>query len=154
MKTAYQPLTLQCIFIAFVFVMIGCNNSDDPECLSCDTAPTMAKSDLQYIGWTVPFSIQEMQNDPPIYTLGLMPYARAFSINENVLNHALYDNMPDGSIVRDMYGSKFLKLLKDSKRDDIPVRVYLLPETNEIWWVEEATEEDISSYVAAKHPVE
>lgn len=132
--------------------MIGCNRSDNPACLNCDTAPTVAKSDLHYIGWTVPFSIQQMENDS-IYTLGLMPHARPFSFNENVLNNALYDEMSDGRKIHELYGSKFLKLMKESERDDIPVRVYVLPETNEIWWVEKATEEDIRSYEAAKIPI-
>jgi hypothetical protein len=155
MKTNHLTLTLKSVFIAFVsLAMVGCSHSDETEPLRWDIAPTVAKSDLQYIGWTVPFSIQEMENDPPVYTLGLMPYARVFSFNENVLNIALYDEMPDGRIIHDFYGSIFLKLLEESKREDIPVRVYVLPETNEIWWVEEATEEDIRSYEASKHPVE
>ncbi len=155
MKTNHLSLTLKSVFIAFVsLAMVGCSPSDETEPLRWDTAPNVAKSDLQYIGWTVPFSIQEMENDPPIHSLGLMPYARAFSFNENVLNNALYDKMPDGRIIHDFYGSIFLELLEESKREDIPVRVYALPETNEIWWVEEATEEDIRSYEAAKHPRE
>ncbi len=142
---------LKSIFIVFVLIaMLGCNSSDELECLKCDTAATVSKQDLQHIGWTIPFSIQERQNDPPIYTLGLMPYARVFSFNENVLNNALYDEMPDGRKIHDLYGSKFLKLLKESERDDVPVSVYILPETNEIWWVEEATEADKRSYEASK----
>jgi|SRR5690554_2759666 hypothetical protein len=158
MKTMNLSLLTKSIFIAFLSIaMIGCNKSDDAEPLvGGDKAPTVAKSDLQYIGWTVPFSIQEMQNDPPIftpiYTLGLMPYARPFSFSENVLNNALYYLASDGRKIHDMYGTKFLKLLKESEQDDIPVRVYILPETNEIWWVEEATEEDVRSYEEAKTP--
>jgi hypothetical protein len=155
MKTTYFDSIIRNIFIAVVsMAMMNCNHSDEPECLKCDTAPTVAKSDLQYLGWTVPFSIQEMQQDPPIYTLGLMPHARIFSFDENVLNQAVYDEAPDGRKLHDLYGSKFLELLKESERDDVPVRVYLLPETNEIWWVEEATEEDIRSYEATKQPEE
>tara|TARA_R110002050_G_scaffold84491_1_gene180361 strand:- start:7551 stop:8012 length:462 start_codon:yes stop_codon:yes gene_type:complete len=151
MKKMNLDSILKNIFIAFVSIfMIGCNSSDDLECLKCDTAPTTAKSDLQHLGWTVPFSIHEMQNAPSIYTLGLMPHARVFSFNENVLNNALYDEMPDGRKIHDLYGSKFLKLLKESERDDVPVSVYILPETNEIWWVEEATEADKKSYEASK----
>jgi hypothetical protein len=112
----------------------------------------MAKSDLEYIGWTVPFLIQEMEHDPPIYILGLMPYARPFSFNESVLNYALYDEMPDGRKIHDLYGNKFLKLLKESKEKDIPVRVYIYPNTSEIWWVEEATEDDIKKYEETKIP--
>jgi hypothetical protein len=143
--------------LILLIAMIGCNKSDDTEPLiGGDKAPTVAKSDLQYIGWTVPFSIQEMQNDPPIFTpiyiLGLTPYARPFSFSENVLNNALYYLASDGRKIHDTYGTKFLKLLKESQRDDIPVRVYLLPETNEIWWVEEATEEEIKKYEEAKIP--
>jgi len=157
MKTMYHSLMLKSIFIAFLSIaVIGCNKSDDTEPSIGDKAPTVAKSDLQYIGWTVPFSIQEMQNDTsiftPIYTLGLMPYARSFSFNENVLNNALYYLASDGRKIGGMYGTKFLKLLKESEQDDIPVRVYILPETNQIWWVEEATEEDVRSYEAAKTP--
>ena len=151
MKTRYSKSVFGSIFIAFVAIaMMGCNSSDEPECLKCDTAPTVAKSDLQYIGWTVPFSIQEMENDPPVYTLGLSPYARVFSFDENVLNQALYDITPDGRKTNDQFGSKFIELLKESEQNDVPVRVYILPETTEIWWVEEATEEDLRSYEAAK----
>lgn len=151
----YFNSILRNIFIAFVLMaMISCNHSDDLECLRCDTAPTVAKSDLQYLGWTVPFSIQERQQDPPIYTLGLMPNARIFSFDENVLNQAVYDETPDGRKLHDQYGSKFLELLKESEQEDVPVRVYLLSETNEIWWVEKATEEDIRSYEANKQPEE
>ena len=46
------------------------------------------------------------------------------------------------------YGTKFLKLLKESEQDDIPVRVYLRPGTNQIWWVEE----EVRNYEAAKTP--
>lgn len=151
MKTRYFSLILKSIFIAFAsIVMIGCNKSDDPACLKCDTAPTVVKSDLQYIGWTVPFSIQAMENDSPVYTLGLSPYARVFSFDENVLNQALYDITPDGRKTNDQFGSKFIELLKESEQNDVPVRVYILPETTEIWWVEKATEEDLRSYEAAK----
>lgn len=154
MKTMYVRLMLKSIIIAFLSIaMIGCNKSNDTEPLiGGDKAPIRAKSDLQYIGWTVPFSIQEMQNDPPVYTLGLMPYARPFSFNENELNNALYYLASDGRKIHDIYGTKFLKLLKESEQEDIPVRVYILPETNEIWWVEEATEEDVRSYEASKNP--
>lgn len=158
MKTMHLSFLPKSIFIAFLSIaMIGCNKSDDTEPLiGGDKAPIVAKSELQYIGWTVPFSIQEMQNDTsiftPVYTLGLMPYARPFSLNENVLNNALYYLASDGRKIHDIYGTKFLKLLKESERDDIPVRVYILSETNEIWWVEEATEEDIRSYEASKTP--
>ena len=149
----YSNLILKSIFIVFVSItIVGCNSSDDPEYFKSDTPPIVAKSDLLYLGWTVPFSIQEMGDDPPVYTLGLMPHARVFSFNENVLNNALYDEMPDGRKIHDLYGTNFIKLLKESEQNDIPVRVYVLPETNEIWWVEEATEEDIKSYEAAKQP--
>ena len=144
-------LKMKNIFIAFVFIaMIGCNSTDDPECIKCDTAPTVAKSDLEYLGLTVPFSIKKMQDDPPIYTLGLMPYARVFSFDENVLNHALYDITPDGRKINDLYGSQFLKLLEKFAQDDIPARVYVLPETTEVWWVEEATEEELIDYYETK----
>lgn len=158
MKTMYLSFLPKSIFIAFLSIaMIGCNKSDDTEPLiGGDKAPIVAKSDLQYIGWTVPFSIQEMQNDTsiftPIYTLGLMPYARPFSFNENVLNNSLYYLASDGRKIHDIYGTKFLKLLKESERNDIPVRVYLRPGTNQIWWVEEATEEEVRNYEAAKTP--
>ena len=138
------------IFIVFVLIaMIGCNSSDEPECIKCDTAPMVAKSDLEYLGLTVPFSIQKMQDDPPIYTLGLMPHARIFSFEEDVLNQALYDITPDGRKVNDQYGSQFLELLKKSEQDDIPAKLYILPETTEVWWVEEATEGELIDYFEA-----
>ncbi len=150
MKTL-SKIVFKGIFIALVAIaMMGCNSSDELECLKCDTAPTVAKSDLLYLGWTVPFSIQEMQQDPPIYKLGLSPHAREFSFDENVLNQALYDITPDGRKINDQFGSKFIELLKESRQNDIPVRVYILPETTEIWWVEEATEENLQHYEAAK----
>jgi len=156
MKTMYFNSILRNIFIVFLLIaMIGCNSSDEPECINCDTAPMVAKSDLEYLGLTVPFSIQKMQDAPPIYTLGLMPHARDFSFDENVLNHALYDVTSDGRKVNDQYGSQFLELLKKFAQDNIPVRVYILPETTEVWWVEEATEEElIDYYEATKQPEE
>ena len=147
MRTMYFNSIPKNIFIAFIFIaMIGCNSSDDPECINCDTAPSVAKSELEYLGLTVPFSIKKMQDDPPVYTLGLMPHARVFSFNENVLNHALYDITPDGRKINDLYGSQFLKLLEKSVQDNIPARVFILPETTEVWWVEEATEEELTKY--------
>lgn len=140
------------MFICCFFLLVSCKDSEDTGCFNCDTAPMVAKSDLEYMGWTVPFSIQEMEDDLPIYILGLMPHARPFSFNESVLNSALYDEMPDGRKIRDLYGSKFLKLLKESEEKDIPVRVYIYPNTSEIWWVEEATAEEIKKYEEAKIP--
>lgn len=149
----YDNLIRKSILIAVASITImGCDNSDDSGYFRGDRPPSVAKSELQYLGSTVPFSIQQMADEPPIYKLGLMPHARVFSLNENVLNNALYDEMPDGRKVHDQYGTNFIKLLKESEQNDVPVRVYVLPETNEIWWVVEATDEDIESYEASKQP--
>ncbi len=146
MKIIHLNLISKSIFIAFVaIVIISCNHSDETECIKCDTAPTIAKSELEYLGLTVPFSIQEMLDAPPVYTLGLSPNARVFSFNENVLNQALYDTTPNGRKINDSFGSKFLKLLKDNT----PVKVYILSETTEVWWVETATEKELTDYLEA-----
>jgi hypothetical protein len=83
------------------------------------------------LGVTVPFLIQEEGDGK--YTIGLSPHARPFAFNEKVL----------------LGGTVFLKLLKSSKETNIPVRVYVYRNTNDIWWIEEATEDEITNYRTA-----
>ncbi len=135
MKMTHINLILKSIFIAFVSIaMISCNKETDNP-LGGDHLTPEEMKEQAFLGVTVPFLIQEA--DDGIYTVGLSPHARSFSFSEKLMN-----------------GTKHLKLLKDSKESDIPVRVYIYPNTNNIWWVEEATEEDIQKYEAAKQSEE
>lgn len=113
--------------------MNSCKDSDE-SAIGNDTPLIVQKSDLVFLGCTVPFSIQENET-PPSHSLGLSPYARIFAFNENI-----------------RYGSKFLELLKGSEETDIPVRVYVYPNTSEIYWVEKASDEEIKKYEETKIP--
>ena len=131
MKTMYLNLIFKSIFIAFVSItMLSCNKETDNSLGGDQLRPEEIKEQA-FLGVTVPFLIQEEGDG--IYTLGLSPYARPFSFSEKLMN-----------------GTKHLKLLKDSKETDVPVRVYVYPNSNDIWWVEEATEEDVQKYEASK----
>ena len=136
MKTTYHHLILKSIFIAFMSIaMIGCNKETDNPAPGGDHLTPEEIKEQAFLGMTVPFLIQEEGDG--IYTLGLSPHARPFTFSERLPG-----------------GTKHLKLIKDSKETDIPVRVYVYPDTNFIKWVEEATEEDIRSYEATKQQEE
>lgn len=136
MKTTYLNLIFKSIFIAFVsVVMIGCNKTTDNSVPGGEHLTPEEIKEQSFLGLTVPFLIQEEGDG--IYTLGLSPHARPFTFSERLLG-----------------GTEHLKLLKDSEETDIPVRVYVSPNTNFIKWVEEATEEDLRSYEATKQPEE
>ncbi|MCG6189005.1 hypothetical protein [Maribellus maritimus] len=135
MKTTCLNLIFKNIFIASVLIaMISCNKETENPPGGDHLTPEEIEEQA-FLGVTVPFLIQE--DSDGIYTVGLSPHARPFSFSEKLTD-----------------GTKHLKLLKDSKETDIPVRVYVYPNTNDIWWVEEATKEDIQKYEAAKQQKE
>lgn len=126
---------LKSIFITFVSIaMIGCNKEFDNHVVGGEHLTPEELKEQAFLGLTVPFLI-EREGDG-IYILGLSPHARPFTFNEKVI----------------VGGTKYLKLLKDSEETGIPVRVYVAPNTNDIWFVEEATEEEIRSYEVLRQP--
>ena len=138
------------LFVTFMTIaMMSCNDSEKSGCIECDTAPKFKKSDLEFLGCTLPFISQKINDEQDIYEIGLLPYARIFTINAYKLNRSLEIEKPaDEKILSesDLYGSKFIELLKQAETENVPVRIYLYPKTNEIWWVEEATEEELKSF--------
>ena len=134
------------VLVLCFFLPVGCNNSEEKDL--GDTSPKIEKSDLVFLGLTVPFSIQEQVNSSA-WTMGLSPHARVFFIRENV---RFFDTVSGGREVA-FYGSEFLQLLANSEEQDIPVKVYVYPDTNEICWVEEASVEEIERYEDAKQPL-
>lgn len=132
MKTTYLNLILKGILISFLSIaMLSCNKETDSPVPGGDHLTPEELKEFTFLGLTVPFLIQEEGDG--IYTLGLSPHARPFTFSERLLG-----------------GTTQLKLLKTSRETDIPVRVYVYPNTNDLRWVEQATEEDLKMYEAGK----
>ena len=137
MKTIHFNVILKSIFIAFILtVLAGCNKETDEPVIGGDHLPSEEIKKQAFLGVTVPFLIQDEGDGK--YTIGLSPHARPFAFNEKVL----------------LGGTVFLNLLRSSKETNVPVRVYIYPNSNYIWWVEEATEEDITNYRVAEQKPE
>ena len=133
------------VFICSFFLIVCCQGNEE-KALG-DTAPKMEKSDLDFIGITVPFYIQKNENYS-IYTMGLSPHARTFFLKDNMR----YFGTTSTGREAFYYSSDFLLLLKNSEEKDIPLRVYVFPNTNEVYWVEEATAEEIKKYEDSRQP--
>ena len=136
MKTTYFNFIFKCIFIAFVSIATtSCNKeTNNPDPGGEHLTPEEIKEQA-FLGLTVPFLVQEEGDGT--YTIGLSPHARPFTFSEKLPG-----------------GTKHLKLIENSKETNIPVRVYVHPNTNFIKWVEEATDEDIRNYEAVKQQEE
>ena len=133
------------VFVCGFFLLICCHGNEENGL--GDTAPKVDKSDLDFIGITVPFHIQKYENSST-YTMGLSPYARTFFLKENM---RFYGTTSKGKEIA-FYGGEFIQLLENSEKKDIPLRVYVYPNTNEVYWVEEATAEEIKKYEDLKQP--
>jgi hypothetical protein len=133
--------------------MIGCNDSGKSDEIGGDTAPKFQKSDLEFLGCSVPASIEELDAENEVYRLGLSPHSRWFYFNKNELNVSLvYESNKHFFDQSSLHGNVFLKLLEQAEQENKPVRIYVYPKTNEIWWVEEATEEDLKRFEESKKP--
>lgn len=84
------------------------------------------KDELERLKATLPYVIEKGDS---VTTLGFIPHAQIFSLDMKRKNADIY-----------------LYLLEESKKSDVPVKVYLFPATNNVAFVEIASKEEIKQY--------
>jgi hypothetical protein len=132
---------------ALVTVMLSCSEQRE-DIKPGDMPPRFYKSELEFLGATVPFLIRkESAGNGYTHIMGLIPHARNFYLNEGVTVMLSPERKDTGA-----RGDTFLQLLKVSEEKDIPVRIYVYPKTDDIMWVEKASEEEIKKYEKSKIP--
>jgi hypothetical protein len=138
MKTFIRTVILT---FALLTAMSGCSERQE-DIKPGDTPLRFYKSELEFLGATVPFLIrEEPSGNGYTHIVGLIPHARRFYLNEGITVMLSPERKDAGT-----RGSTFLQLLKTSEENHIPVRIYVCPETDDIMWVEEASEEEIKKY--------
>lgn len=88
------------------------------------------KDELNLLGATVPFVAEKGESET---IFGFLPHARIFTLD-----------------MKRKYADIYLYVLEELERSDVPVRIYLFPNSNDVAFVEMASKEEIQRYECSK----